>query len=514
MKKRLLKILSVILVVAICFGSFSCAYGAFFIRKKTAEASILQEGSFDQPSEQRDYYKSSRFATFLSEGNDETAIEYIYHQLYNYKESFNVYEYKINTDDFLDIYSQVINNNPDLFFVSGTFSYNYVTTDNCVYEVTPFYTMEQSEAEEAKTIFENGAQKALSKLDSSMNDVQKCLVLHDYICDAATYPDVFDDDGNVIDDNEIYHTAYGFFSDGNVVCAGYTLAYSYLLNRIGIETTYVTSEIMTHAWNKVKINGNWYNIDLTFDDLSYGGNGTNTFGDMEHVFFMKSDEYFAGEAGHFHFGGYTSIYAPSNDTSYDNYFWNDIDTFIPVVNGDYYYLNPVQNQYLYKRTVDGKVTLVGSDSFKSQRVKFTGTSYEFFPVEENGETVIYVTPHEFEHVDYMNRLVYLDNRFYIASEKSIYSYAYINGKYEKTAIQSNLNNYIDGMSACDNEIVFQLYNDSIFNDNNATHRLDKMDYFKKHIKTSNINKYFIYVDINLDGVINAKDYAIIKKQVS
>jgi hypothetical protein len=58
------------------------------------------------------------------------------------------------------------------------------------------------------------------------------------------------------------------FVDKKAVCAGYAKAMQYLLNRMGIECLYVTSD--THAWNIVKLEGDYYHMDVTW------GDGSNT----------------------------------------------------------------------------------------------------------------------------------------------------------------------------------------------------------------------------------------------
>ncbi|MDO5294205.1 MAG: FN3 associated domain-containing protein [bacterium] len=65
-------------------------------------------------------------------------------------------------------------------------------------------------------------------------------------------------------------SAYSTFIEHKTVCAGYAAAFSILCNAIDIDTTVVTSE--THAWNNIRLNGSWYNIDCTWDDLdgAYG----------------------------------------------------------------------------------------------------------------------------------------------------------------------------------------------------------------------------------------------------
>lgn len=50
---------------------------------------------------------------------------------------------------------------------------------------------------------------------------------------------------------------------GNGVCNSYATLVDYFLKRLNIKTVYVSSK--THSWNKVELNGKWYNLDITWD---------------------------------------------------------------------------------------------------------------------------------------------------------------------------------------------------------------------------------------------------------
>ncbi|MBQ7706391.1 MAG: hypothetical protein IJT72_01270 [Lachnospiraceae bacterium] len=69
-------------------------------------------------------------------------------------------------------------------------------------------------------------------------------------------------------------TAYSMIMLGKTVCAGYSKAFQMLMNSCGILTVGVTSE--NHAWNKVRLAGIWYNVDVTWDDGSSGNRITSS----------------------------------------------------------------------------------------------------------------------------------------------------------------------------------------------------------------------------------------------
>ena len=71
-----------------------------------------------------------------------------------------------------------------------------------------------------------------------------------------------------------------------MVCNGYAMATFYLCNKAGVETRFIrgiggNDTKVNHAWNAVKIDGKWYNIDVTWDDK--GGFG------ISYEYFLKSD---------------------------------------------------------------------------------------------------------------------------------------------------------------------------------------------------------------------------------
>ena len=62
--------------------------------------------------------------------------------------------------------------------------------------------------------------------------------------------------------------AYGALCLGVAVCEGYAEAAALLLNRAGVETLVITGDSRgeKHAWNIVKIDGDYYHLDVTWND--------------------------------------------------------------------------------------------------------------------------------------------------------------------------------------------------------------------------------------------------------
>ena len=94
--------------------------------------------------------------------------------------------------------------------------------------------------------------------------MEKEVLIHDLLCKAVVYDSEFDRNG----ENTVY-TAYGALVNGHAVCEGYARAFKLLCYYAGLECILVTgdSKGVGHMWNMVRLDGNWYHVDATWDDL-------------------------------------------------------------------------------------------------------------------------------------------------------------------------------------------------------------------------------------------------------
>lgn len=107
---------------------------------------------------------------------------------------------------------------------------------------------------------ERRADEILSGLPENADDYDKALWIHDSIIKECTY-EIGTDGYNA--------TAYGCLAEGKAHCEGYAKAFDYLAKKAGLQSIVVTGTTddgSNHAWNQVKINGSWYNADVTWDD--------------------------------------------------------------------------------------------------------------------------------------------------------------------------------------------------------------------------------------------------------
>lgn len=99
------------------------------------------------------------------------------------------------------------------------------------------------------------------------NDFEKVKAAHDYIIKNCIYnKEAIDKDILTEDDFSVY----GVLVKGKGVCEGYAKTFKMFMDIAQIDCIIVTgtagSENVSHAWNMVKLDNDWYHIDVTFDD--------------------------------------------------------------------------------------------------------------------------------------------------------------------------------------------------------------------------------------------------------
>ena len=142
---------------------------------------------------------------------------------------------------------------------------------NTVYIVTYGYLNDHTteQISSMRQELRDEAQKVTSSLNiSQKSDYQKIVAIDDYLCDTVYYPD------------EPYisydYIPYGALIDGRAVCDGYARATKILCDYVDLECIYVhgycgdNPDEGGHAWNLVKIDGSYYQLDVTWNDA--GGN--------------------------------------------------------------------------------------------------------------------------------------------------------------------------------------------------------------------------------------------------
>ncbi|HBN56634.1 MAG TPA: hypothetical protein DD414_07645, partial [Lachnospiraceae bacterium] len=332
MKKRYSRIIAWLLSVMLCLCDVLPTFATEAEETNGSELILIEEDELEHVYQFGDAPTERGAIVYAGEGNSTDGIEdYLYAQMKERNPKIDISDYGIKYDtagiDLLrNIFSGVLNEHPDLYFVGKKYSYS--RTDQAIVQV--MFTYNDSLKEED---FQTGVDKALAAVNEGMSPLEKAIVLHDYLAVNCEYDKERLADGTIPDTS---YTAYGVLVDRIAVCEGYALAYKYLLNQAGINCYMVTSTTMKHGWNLIELDGEYYHVDVTWDDPTW-----DLVGRACHSYMFRSDDTFKAmehEDWSVTKGSYAVDYEATS-TRYDNAFWIDSTAPLVLAEGSCYYVS-------------------------------------------------------------------------------------------------------------------------------------------------------------------------------
>lgn len=231
----------------------------------------------------------------------------VYNQIFEGIEScsevINI-SYDIDESDLEKIYDAIINTADfELVYPTRKYDFKYDSITGNIYKISPKYEVSLEVRSSMISSVDSVANDIISQT-VGMDEFQTVKYFHNYIILNCSY------DSN----SENYSNAYGALVDGKAVCEGYARAFKYLCDMVGIPCELVigTTDI-EHMWNLVQIDGEWYHIDVTWDDPK------NKDGDyISYSYFNLSDEQIFTD--HTVNDTYILPVANSTDMNYFNYY--------------------------------------------------------------------------------------------------------------------------------------------------------------------------------------------------
>ena len=179
--------------------------------------------------------------------------------LLNLKDSFSVP--MLSGKELSDIYFMIRMDCPEIFY-SVTFTYKYYA-DSSTVEMVPQYLFSKSKLKEHRQAMESRVKK-LAHQAKNLDEKGKELFIHDFIVNHVKYDKL---------KKEYSHEIIGALGNGVAVCEGMAKAVKVLCDELDIWCIIAVSEAnpekgikYRHAWNVIRINGQYYHLDVTFDN--------------------------------------------------------------------------------------------------------------------------------------------------------------------------------------------------------------------------------------------------------
>jgi len=267
-------------------------------------------------------------------------------------EEVDISTFRVKEEYLVTLFDDLLSSSPELYYLNSrlTYSYRNINGTNYVEYVRFHFNMTPKEMKSARKIYDEEIKYIASLVDPDLSEVEKALFVYDYMIALYEY-----------DKEKIIYDAYRMLTGEKGVCRSYCLAYAAVLRELGMECIMVTSNEMVHAWNLVQIDGEWYHVDLTFDDPL-----NDRVGRTAHEYFLLSDEEISNREQGAHYNWKTSLVC---DKSYSGErFWENTVGRSVYIDGTRYYID-AESATVRAESQDGTV----EDIYKFENRWYTST---------------------------------------------------------------------------------------------------------------------------------------------
>lgn len=229
---------------------------------------------------------------------------------------------------------KVVRENPEILYFDSAMSWSNG-------DIEFSYSLPVSTIKKNKAALSKEVDKVLAQIiKPGFTNFDKVKAIHDYLVLNVAY-DYKNFQNNTIPSDSI--TAYGALIKDVAVCDGYTKAAQLLLDRLGIENYYVDGygNGGQHSWNLVNLNGQYYFMDITWDDPV-----PNVKGTISYKYFLASADQLRKDHK-----WNEADWPIAKSKTYS--FLNDFGSMIEF-KGHYYYSSISDKDTLYRVKKDGK----------------------------------------------------------------------------------------------------------------------------------------------------------------
>ncbi len=185
-------------------------------------------------------------------------------------------DYELYFDIYGDALTALLNDCPEFFWLSGNVEANaeyQAGSDkgNVKFSMAVYDYWRGKDIADAADGLESEVAEIVGAAKEYVSDFERVKYVHDTIILYTVYDtESFElGDGADAKAKAMSNTAFGALTEAKALCGGYAKAFSLIMHELGFECEYITGSADggPHAWNLLKLDGDYYHIDLTWDDL-------------------------------------------------------------------------------------------------------------------------------------------------------------------------------------------------------------------------------------------------------
>jgi hypothetical protein len=154
-----------------------------------------------------------------------------------------------------------MDDHPKVFWIASRYSYGY---QNGQTVLQLYSVLSPSECKAAIQKLSDVLASAVKSIPTGLSQFDRENSIFQYLVSHCSY------DTAAVTDSSRWQafTSYGALVDNKAVCEGYSRAMQLLSESVGLKCALLrgSSDGVNHMWNVMQIDGNWYNLDVTWCD--------------------------------------------------------------------------------------------------------------------------------------------------------------------------------------------------------------------------------------------------------
>ena len=168
------------------------------------------------------------------------------------KESFELKDVRLSYSELYKMYQDALSEEKGLWYVTGDFWY-YGGKPITIY---PEYMYEKpAKYKSFKKKYDAEMAKAVKYVKKYKGSKMRALAAHDWLIRHCKY----------VGGRDEYSDGYAALVKGKGSCKAYAEAYKAICDKVGIPCKTIWTD--RHEWNLVKVEGSWFHVDVSGDDL-------------------------------------------------------------------------------------------------------------------------------------------------------------------------------------------------------------------------------------------------------
>lgn len=179
----------------------------------------------------------------------------------------------LDADEVREIYDMVLADHPEIFYVDGYTITSHTRNGALEYlSASANYVYDAEQTAEYERLIDTAVDSILLQAPTDGSDYDKVKFCYEYLIRNTDYDLSAENNQNII----------SVFLNHASVCNGYAKAFQYLLLKMDVATTLVSGTASSqtasgpHAWDLVRIDGQYYYCDPTWGDPQYAGSTTTS----------------------------------------------------------------------------------------------------------------------------------------------------------------------------------------------------------------------------------------------